>query len=133
MTIRIQFAATATAAGLLLAAPAAAQAPPTAGWHDGFIVQSTDGDYRLQIGGAIQTDGRFAIDDPEHAITDTFVIKKVRPTFSGRIARYFDFKFMPDFAGGTAVVFDAYMDVRFSNAFRIRAGKDKTPIGLELL
>lgn len=133
MTLRIRFGATATAAGLLFAAPAAAQTPPTAGWQDGFVVQSADGDYRLQIGGAIQTDGRFVVGDPQHAVTDTFVIKKVRPTFSGRIARYFDFKFMPDFAGGTAIVFDAYMDVRFSDTFRIRAGKDKTPVGLELL
>src|SRR5206468_309917 len=30
-------------------------------------------------------------------------------------------------------ILDAYLDVRFSHAFRIRAGKDKTPIGYELL
>ncbi|MDO8795550.1 MAG: porin, partial [Vicinamibacterales bacterium] len=54
-------------------------------------------------------------------------------TFSGRIARYFDFKFMPDFGNGAVSVQDAYFDIRFSPKFRVRAGKDKVPIGHELL
>jgi phosphate-selective porin OprO/OprP len=40
---------------------------------------------------------------------------------------------MPDFAGSTLVLFDAYIDTRFSDSFRVRIGKDKTPIGLEQL
>ena len=40
---------------------------------------------------------------------------------------------MPDFGNGTAVLLDAYFDIRFSPKFRVRAGKDKTPIGYELL
>src|SRR5687768_16894921 len=40
------------------------QLPPppfTAGWRDGFVVQSDNGEFRLQIGVLAQTDGRFAI------------------------------------------------------------------------
>ena len=77
-------------------------------------------------------DGRFSVDDPL-PITNTFAIRKVRPTFSGRVARYFDFKFMPDFGNGTTTIHDAYFDIRFSPKFRIRSGKDKTPVGYELL
>src|SRR5207249_2200082 len=40
---------------------------------------------------------------------------------------------MPDFGNGTAVMQDAYFDVRFSPKFRVRTGKDKTPVGYELL
>jgi phosphate-selective porin OprO/OprP len=40
---------------------------------------------------------------------------------------------MPDFGNGTAVLQDAYFDIRFSPRFRVRMGKDKTPIGYELL
>jgi phosphate-selective porin OprO/OprP len=40
---------------------------------------------------------------------------------------------MPDFAGGTLVLFDAYIDTKFSDAAHVRVGKDKTPIGLEQL
>jgi phosphate-selective porin OprO/OprP len=103
-----------------------------AGFQDGFFVQSADGDNRLVFGLVAQADGRFSLDDPA-PITDTFTIRKLRPTFSGRIAKYFDFKVMPDFGNGTAVVQDAYLDIRFSPKFRVRSGKDKTPIGYELL
>jgi phosphate-selective porin OprO/OprP len=106
--------------------------PPIAGWQDGFFLQSPNADYRLLFGLVAQTDGRFSVDDPK-PITNTFTIRKMRPTFSGRVAKYFDFKVMPDFGNGTAVVQDAYFDIRFSPAFRLRSGKDKTPIGYELL
>ena len=118
------------------AGEAFAQAPdqplPLAGFQDGFFVQSANGDNRLLFGFVGQMDGRFSIDDPP-AITNTFAIRKVRPTFSGRVAKYFDFKIMPDFGGGTSVLVDAYFDVRFSPKFRVRAGKDKTPVGYESL
>jgi phosphate-selective porin OprO/OprP len=107
-------------------------APITAGWNDGFVIQSADGDNRLQVGAVLQADGRFSLDDPV-PITNTFVLRKARPTFSGRVARYFDFKLMPDLAGGTSVLLDAYVDIRFSPKLRVRSGKDKTPVGYELL
>ncbi len=40
---------------------------------------------------------------------------------------------MPDFGSGVAVILDAYFDIRFSPKFRVRTGKDKTPVGYELL
>ena len=108
-------------------------APPfTAGWNEGFVIQSPDGEHRLQIGAVVQADGRFSLDDPE-PIRHTFLLRKARPVLSGRVARYFDFKFMPELAGGGATMLDAYFDVRISPAFRLRSGKDKTPVGYELL
>ena len=115
---------------------ATAQTPPapapTAGWQDGFFVQSANGDYRLNVGMVAQADGRFSLDDPT-PITNTFTVRKLRPTFTGRVGRYFDFKVMPDFGNGNAVVADMYLDIRFAPAFRVRMGKDKTPVGYELL
>jgi phosphate-selective porin OprO/OprP len=115
---------------------ASAQTPPaapvTAGWQDGFFVQSADGNYRLLFGLVAQADGRFSLDDPK-PITNTFAVRKFRPTFSGRVARYFDFKLMPDLGNGQTVVADAYFDIRFSPKFRIRSGKDKSPLGYEML
>ena len=107
-------------------------APPVAGWDDGFFLQAPNGDSRLVLGMVAQIDGRFSVDDPP-PIINTFTVRKIRPTFSGRVARYFDFKVMPDFGNGTTVVQDAYFDIKFSPAFRIRSGKDKTPVGYELL
>jgi phosphate-selective porin OprO/OprP len=127
------------AAALFFPAPAAAQTAPasatvpvTAGWQDGFFIQSSDGNNRLLFGFVGQMDGRFSLDDPR-PITNTFAMRKIRPTFSGRVARYFDFKFMPDFGNGTTTIADAYFDIRFSPKFRIRSGKDKAPVGYELL
>lgn len=112
--------------------PTPTPAPFTAGWNNGFALQTGNGDYRLQIGLLGQTDGRFSVDDPL-PITNTFTIRKARVIFNGRIAKYFDYRIMPDFGNGTTTLFDAYLDIRFSTKFRLRTGKDKTPIGYELL
>ncbi len=122
--------------GLFVLAPVAAlaqtAAPVTAGFQDGFFIQTANGDNRLLFGLVLQTDGRFSTDDPT-PIVNTFTMRKIRPTFSGRVARYFDFKVMPDFGNGTTAIHDAYFDVRFSPKFRVRTGKDKSPVGYELL
>jgi phosphate-selective porin OprO/OprP len=106
---------------------------PTAnGAADAFTIESPNGDFRLVLGMVAQTDGRFSLDDPK-PIINTFTIRKIRPTFTGRMTKWFFFKVMPDFGNGTTVVQDAYFDIRFSPAFRLRTGKDKTPVGYELL
>jgi phosphate-selective porin OprO and OprP len=124
-------AAVAASAGAQTATPSPAP-PVTAGWQDGFVLQSPNGDNRLVLGLTAQVDARFPLDDRSLS-SSTFMIRKARPTFSGRIGKYFDFKVMPDFGAGTAVLQDAYFDVRMSPKFRLRSGKDKTPIGYELL
>ena len=139
-------------AGLLSAAPAAraqattdsasAQAsqdvppsppPSTAGWRDGFALQSDNGDYRLQLNVLLQADERFALDDPHNDVINTFAFRRLRPILQGRVANVFDFYFNPDFAGGAVTVRDAYVDTRFSSAVRVRVGKSKQPFGLERL
>jgi len=107
------------------------QPPVTAGWNDGFFLQTPNGDNRLQIGAVLQVDGRFALDDPL-PITNTFVMRKARPTFTGRVAKFIDFKLMPELAGSVTLL-DAYFDIRFSTKLRVRSGKDKTPVGYEML
>ena len=107
--------------------------PITAGWQDGFFIQSTNGDFRLQIGLLAHADARFALDDTNETVTDTFLVRRVRPNLRGRIGRHFEFYLNPDFAGNNLAVQDAYLDLIFSPAFRIRAGKGKTPFGMERL
>ena len=51
----------------------------------------------------------------------------------GTVFKIFDFQIMPDFGGGQSVLYDAYLEARFSPAFRVRAGKFKPPVGLERL
>lgn len=110
----------------------AADAPVLTAGPNGFALQSNNGDYTLALGLAAQTDGRFSLNSTK-PFTNTFTLRKIRPTLTGRAGKYFAFKVMPDFGGGGTIVQDAYFDIKFFNAFRIRSGKDKTPIGYELL
>ncbi len=105
----------------------------TAGWRDGFFIQNDNGDFRLQIGVFAQADGRFALDDTDEAVTNMFAVRRMRPYLRGRVAQRFEFFVNPDFAGGTLTLYDAYIDTRFSNAFRVRLGKAKSPVGHERL
>jgi phosphate-selective porin OprO/OprP len=125
----------------LLAGPAAAQdpaAPPpptqvTAG-ADGFVIESEGGDFRLQLRGYVQFDGRFYPgSEDDSAGTGTFLLRRVRPILQGTVARYFDFNLTPDFGGGNAVLQDAYVEARPSTQLRLRVGKFKPPVGLERL
>jgi phosphate-selective porin OprO and OprP len=113
-------------------APAPA-AQVTSGFENGFFIQSADGLNRVQIGLLVQFDGRFAIEDSNEAIINTFAFRRLRPYLRGRIGGRFEFFLNPDFAGGTLVVQDAYVDTRFTTAFRLRLGKAKTPYGHERL
>ena len=120
---------------VLCAAAGTAHAQSTsgiAGFDDGFFIQSQNGDHRLVFGGVVQEDGRFSVDEPL-PITNTFTLRKLRPILTGRVARYFDVRLMPDFGNGATTLLDAWLDVRFSRALRLRLGKDKTPVGHELL
>jgi phosphate-selective porin OprO and OprP len=105
----------------------------TVKWNNGIDVATTDGANEFQVGGLVQVDGRFTTDDPLHAVTDTLVLRRIRPIFQGRAGKYFEFRLMPDFGNGATVLFDAYFDTKLSTSFRIRVGKDKTPVGLEQL
>src|SRR5215471_4399996 len=107
--------------------------PVVVKWNNGIDIGTADGANDFQIGTLVELDGRFGLDDPLHEVNDTFVMRRVRPIFQGRAAKYFEFRVMPDFGNGQTVLFDAYFDVRFSRTFRLRFGKDKTPLGLEQL
>jgi phosphate-selective porin OprO/OprP len=100
---------------------------------DGFVFQSAEGDQKLQIGLLLQADGQFSLSDSNRQVVNTFSIGRLRPYLRGRFSRRFEIYFAPDFAGGNVVVQDAYVDTIFAPAFRLRAGKSKTPFGLELL
>lgn len=101
--------------------------------RDGFSIRSADGAYQLKIRGYVHFDGRFYQNDDERPVSDTFILRRVRPIFEGTVAKIFDFRIMPDFGGGTTVLQDAYIDARFSPKVKVRAGKFKPPVGLERL
>jgi phosphate-selective porin OprO and OprP len=100
---------------------------------DGFSLRSADGNFQLRLRGYVQFDGRFFQSDDQRPATDTFVLRRVRPIFEGTLYKIFDFRLMPDFGLGQTVLQDAYLEARFTPAFKVRAGKFKPPVGLERL
>lgn len=105
----------------------------TAAGRDGFLLKSADGAYQLKIRGVLHSDGRIWGDDQAKPAADTWLLRRVRPILEGTVGRSFDFRITPDFGEGKTVLQDAYADWRFTAAFKLRAGKFKTPFGLERL
>lgn len=128
------------AAYILTATPAKAEQEPSqpikstaAAGPDGFVLQSEGGDYRLQVRGYVHFDGRFFPGDEARLGIDNFLLRRVRPIVQGTVAKHFEFNVTPDFGGGTAVLQDAYLNVRYSPKAQLRLGKFKSPVGLERL
>jgi phosphate-selective porin OprO/OprP len=98
---------------------------------NGFFLRSADGSYQLRIAGLLQADGRFFLS--RQVEPSTFLIRRLRPTFQGTLARYIDFRIVPDFGDGRTVLQDANLDIRFWQTAVLRFGKFKPPFGLERL
>jgi phosphate-selective porin OprO and OprP len=107
--------------------------PKTSGWKDGFFVEAEDGQNRLRIGGVIQFDGRFFVDDARDPHVDQFTFRSIRSYIEGTLWEHYDFRLLPDFAGSKLVIQEAWTDIHYSDAVKVRFGKFKVPFGLERL
>ncbi len=100
---------------------------------EGFNVKSKDSAFQLKFRGQIQTDARFYGNDDTSGVSNTFLLRRVRPTLEGTVFKYFDFRLMPDFGGGTTALQDAWVNFKYWKAAQVRVGKFKSPIGIERL
>lgn len=113
----------------------------TAG-KDGFIIKSNDGNFSLKLSGVIQTDYRdYLGDHGSTQFSDQFLLRRVRPTFEGTVNKFITFRITPDFANGggttagptSSLLPDAYVELQYIQAAKLRVGKIKPPFGLENL
>ena len=112
---------------------AAAKAKETAGvfaGKDGFGIKSSDNAFQLRFRAHVQADSRWFEDDTGR---DQFLMRRVRPILEGTLYEKFGFRLMPDLAGSSLQLLDAYVDANLYTAFKIRAGKFKGPVGFERL
>ena len=114
-------------------AEAAKSAPAVTAGSAGFSFKSGDGNFQVKFRGLVQSDGRFYAGDTANAAVDTFSVRRVRPILEATLFKRFDVKVMPDFGDGRTVLQDAYVDLRFAPSFVVRAGKYKSPFGLDRL
>ncbi|HWM86482.1 MAG TPA: porin [Kofleriaceae bacterium] len=111
----------------LLLLPATARAQPAA------VEETAPPEPKHQLGGYVQGDGRFFLDDDDDAQSDRFELRRVRPSFKGTLWDHHDYKFLIDLAGGRLQVLDVFVDVKYVPWAVLRLGKGKTPFGLERL
>jgi phosphate-selective porin OprO/OprP len=106
---------------------------------DGFQLKSADGNFTLKLSGCLQTDYRDFRGDHPTNIADGFLLRRIRPTFEGTLNKFIVFRITPDFANGggttsgptSSLLPDAYVELQYVSAAKVRVGKIKPLVGLE--
>ncbi|HTX23994.1 MAG TPA: porin [Steroidobacteraceae bacterium] len=101
--------------------------------ESGFTWETADHSAIFHFETNLSMDYRTFLDSYTPATADTFLVRKARPIFEGTFDDIFDFRFMPDFGQGKAIVQDAWIDARAETWLVLTAGKFKAPVGLERL
>ena len=101
--------------------------------HEGLWVSNKDNSAAVRVHGYLQGDGRFFLTNLNDRAHQGLLFRRVRPLVEGKIGNFLDFRFMPDFGEGNTVIQEVYVDIGSTPFAKLRAGKFKTPIGLEVL
>jgi phosphate-selective porin OprO and OprP len=113
------------------AAKAAAKLTAT---DKGFTIASGDGANTLRLRALIQADARaFFNDDPALTNNNTFLLRRARLIFEGTFNKNVSFLLVPEFAGGSPSIVDAYVNYALKPSLQFRIGRFREPVGLEQL
>ena len=114
-----------------VSAPAEGQ---VASGRQGFGLQSSDGDFSIQLHGLLQVDSRYFLDDSANQEVNQLLVRRLRPILTGTLYNFYSFRFAPEYASnGKVLVYDAYLDIAPWTFAKLRVGKFKPPIGAEHL
>ena len=111
------------------------------------------GDFEFKLRGLVQADFRAFLDDRDDSVSSTaggnavlsqsrgtsdgFLFRRIRPSIEASFGKLVALRITPEFAGAgdaeAASLVDAYVDLKFSPAATVRAGKVKGPVSLERL
>jgi phosphate-selective porin OprO/OprP len=100
--------------------------------REGFVFGTPDGQNEISLHAVLHVDWH-SFFGPAAAPPDTFFIRRARPMIKGTLFGIVDFRLMPDFAMGQAVLLDGYLELHPWEWLRLRAGKYRSPFGLEFL
>lgn len=98
----------------------------------GFSLNSADGEWRPRLRGLVQLDGRYFTEDSAADDDSEWLMRRVRPSFEGEFGERISFRIMPELAGTNQLV-DAWIETKLNAGLKLRAGKFKSPVGLERL
>jgi phosphate-selective porin OprO/OprP len=115
------------------AAAAAAPTTPKITVSDkGVTLASADGANSIKLRGLVQLDSRVFFNDGG-IVNNSFILRRARIISEGTFARNFSFQIVPEFGGGSPAIVDANLGWSISPALQLKFGRQKTPVGLELL
>ncbi len=103
------------------------------GWDNGFFIRRLDNSYVLRITGQIQTDLHEYVNDRDQTDISQLLVHRARLGIDAIVFNYFEFRLLPDFGMGKAVIQDAYLNVHYFDELQITAGKLKEPVSYEQL
>jgi phosphate-selective porin OprO and OprP len=106
---------------------------PVAAHRDGLWLSTEDGHTKLHVHGYVQADDRMFSATTHDEELDTFLFRRIRPLFEGTLLNNVDFRFMPDFGQNDPQIQEAFLELKTVPFAKLRAGKFKEPIGLEVL
>lgn len=106
---------------------------PASFHHDGFWLSTSDGSTHLQVHGYTQADNRMFLENQHGEELDAFLFRRIRPLFEGTLFNAVDFRFMPDFGQNNPQIQEAFLELKTLSFAKLRVGKFKEPIGLEVL
>jgi phosphate-selective porin OprO/OprP len=101
--------------------------------RDGFWLSTPDKHTYVQVHGYMQADDRMFSSSTHGEAVDTFLFRRIRPLFEGTLFNQVDFRFMPDFGQYNPQIQEAFLELKTLPFAKLRVGKFKEPIGLEVL
>lgn len=100
----------------------------------GYQITSPDKtSFKLRLRGYVQADSRTFVANQTTTSRETFALRRARLVFEGTLFENVDFRVMPDFAGSSVTLQDAYLNLRYFPLAQVQAGQFKAPFGLERL
>jgi len=116
------------------ASAVAKTAPKIALTDKGFTFSSADGANAVKIRGLVQLDSRlFFGDGGGTLVNNSFVLRRARIISEGSFAKNYSFQIVPEFGGSSVALVDANFGVTINKALQFKFGRQKSPVGLELL
>lgn len=104
--------------------------PLIAGWDDGFVLRSADGDHELRLHGLLQAIG--AGHDSDAMRVDNFDLSRMRIVFEGRLDRHYVFAVESEFQSDGSELAEAWLGFEADEGRdRVMFGRMKEPFSLE--
>lgn len=96
----------------------------------GVSIRSSDGDFEFKFKGLLQADYKANIDGLS-GTKDNFYIRRFRTDFRTTFYKVLETRLHSEWGTGSGTLLDGYIGLKVSDKLTVRAGKDKSFLGLE--